>query len=106
MVSSQEMMLVMLLLCYTIVDVLVLNNMKTRRWNILKRRPEAWQGLTHSSSGSQSLFCCLAFTLQVHKCLLVCTASIKSENLPYTVCSKDAGILMSYFILPSLQLLK
>lgn len=55
-VSSQEVMLVMLLLlCYTIIDVLVLNNMKTRTWNMLKRRPEAWQGLTHSSSGSQTV---------------------------------------------------
>lgn len=105
-VSSQEMMLVMLLLlCYTIIVVLVLNNMKTRRWNMLKRRPEAWQRLTHSSGGSQTLFCSLAFTLQVHKCLLVCTASITSENLPYTVCFKDAEILMSYFALPSSQLL-
>uniref|UniRef100_A0A8C0UUD3 DENN domain containing 5B n=1 Tax=Cyanistes caeruleus TaxID=156563 RepID=A0A8C0UUD3_CYACU len=30
----------------------------------------------------------MAFPLQVYKCLLVCTVSIKSENLPYTVCSK------------------
>lgn len=53
--SSQEMILVMLLLCYTIIDVLILNNMKTQRGNMLKRRPEAWQGLTHSSSGSQTV---------------------------------------------------
>lgn len=41
--------------------------------NILKRRPEAWQGLIHSSSASQTLFSCLAFTLQVQKCFLICT---------------------------------
>lgn len=39
-VSSQEIMLVMLLLllCCTIIDVLVLNNMKTRRWKYFEEK--------------------------------------------------------------------
>lgn len=39
-VSSQEIMLVMLLLllCFTIIDVLVLNNVKTRRWKYFEEK--------------------------------------------------------------------
>lgn len=42
------MMLVMLLLlCYTIIDVLVLNNMKTRRWKYFEEKS---RGLARADS--------------------------------------------------------
>lgn len=50
------------------------------------------------------LFSCLAFTLQVHKCLLVCTASIKSERTCLTLFAPKIDVLLCSLLLRDIEL--